>query len=123
MLKQVIAFLFFIAFATQTFGQAIIVSNFYLNQNYIAKKLCENKDKPLMKCCGKCQLSKRLNKQEKQDQQNPERKNNKNEIFSSTSYFPDFISVTFSSPILFKSHLSFAGQLFSSCIFHPPSLN
>ncbi|HQW47717.1 MAG: hypothetical protein IPL09_14805 [Bacteroidetes bacterium] len=33
-----------------------------LNQDYIAKNLCVNVDKPMMGCKGKCQLDKRLMK-------------------------------------------------------------
>ena len=121
MLKQLIAFLLLIAFATQTFGQAITVANFYINQNYIAKNLCENRDKPQLKCCGKCQLSKKLKQEEKQDQQIPGLKgSNKSEVLWSKSYFPDFKSVVISSPILFKSHRFTDGLQMPFCIFHPP---
>lgn len=120
MLKQLIAFLLLTAFATQTFGQAITVANFYINQNYIAKKLCVNKDKPQMKCCGKCQLSKKLKQEEKQDQQNPERKDSKTEVLSSKSFFPDFKSVVTSSSILFKSYPLFESIKMPMGIFHPP---
>ncbi len=120
MLKQFIAFLFLIAFATQTFGQAITVANFYLNQNYIAKNLCINRDKPQMKCCGKCQLSKKLNQQEKQDQQSPERKDSKNQVLSSKSFFPDFIAIISSSTISFKGYRYFDGSKLPLCVFHPP---
>jgi hypothetical protein len=37
------------------------------NQTNITQQFCENKDKPKMKCCGKCYLKKQLNKIEKSD--------------------------------------------------------
>lgn len=119
-IKQLIAFLLLTAFTAQTFGQAITVANFYIHQDYIAKTLCVNKDKPQMKCCGKCQLSKKIKQEEKQDQQNPERKESKNEVLSSKSFFPDFISVVTSSSILFKSYPLFDSIKMPFSIFHPP---
>ena len=38
--------------------------NFYINQQEITRIECENKDKPLMKCNGKCYLAKQLQKAE-----------------------------------------------------------
>lgn len=46
------------------------------NQEYIAKHLCENIDKPILGCKGKCQLAKRM---QKVDQEN-NTENNSNEI-------------------------------------------
>jgi hypothetical protein len=57
-----------------TFKRGVIVIDFLANQNYIAKNLCENRDKPQMNCCGKCQLKKRLNQENKKDSQLPTRK-------------------------------------------------
>ena len=51
----------------QTSNQAVIYAAFYVNQDYIAKNLCENRDKPQMHCCGKCCLKKQLAKQAKED--------------------------------------------------------
>jgi hypothetical protein len=42
--------------------------SFKLNQDYIAKNICENRAKPTMQCNGKCQLMKKLEKAEKEEQ-------------------------------------------------------
>ncbi len=47
--------------------KGIIMTNFYLQQDFIAKTLCVNKDKPKMHCNGKCYLKKQLKKEEKKD--------------------------------------------------------
>lgn len=39
---------------------AIPVIEYFLNYEYIANELCENKDKPLMACNGKCYLEKQV---------------------------------------------------------------
>jgi hypothetical protein len=74
LVKQVTSALLLLVFLLQTFSRTAIVVDFYANQSYIAKNLCENRDKPKMKCCGKCQLSKRLKQEDKKDQENPDRK-------------------------------------------------
>lgn len=41
--------------------------NYAFNKDYIATTLCENKDKPMMHCNGKCHLEKELKKTAKED--------------------------------------------------------
>ena len=36
------------------------VIDYVVNYKYISTVLCENKDKPALKCCGKCHLKKEL---------------------------------------------------------------
>lgn len=40
---------------------------YVLNQDYIAKFLCINKDKPELQCNGKCHLVKEIQKQQKNE--------------------------------------------------------
>jgi hypothetical protein len=82
MLKQCIAFILLLAFMASTFSRAVIVADFYANQDYIAKNLCENRGNPNMHCCGRCILRKRLKKDANQEQNNPERRaGNKETLF------------------------------------------
>jgi hypothetical protein len=60
----------------QCLVQLGIISYYELNKNYIAKNLCENRDKPAMKCCGKCYLRKQLKKVTQNDN-NTKAPNNK----------------------------------------------
>lgn len=41
-----------------------VVAWYQCNKSYIAQNLCENRDKPALKCCGKCYLRKQLAKTE-----------------------------------------------------------
>lgn len=43
---------------------------FYNNQVILAEKYCENKDKPMLHCNGKCYLAKKLQKLEQEETQN-----------------------------------------------------
>lgn len=53
-----------------------VFAGFEMNQNYIAKELCVNKDKPQMHCNGKCYLMKKL-KQAEEKEQKQERQSQK----------------------------------------------
>ena len=44
---------------------------YLMNYDYIVNVLCENKDKPALKCNGKCYLAKMLAKEQKKEQKNP----------------------------------------------------
>lgn len=55
----------------QSTGRMVILINFKINQAYIASVLCENKEKPELKCDGKCQLNKKMAEQEETEKQLP----------------------------------------------------
>ena len=61
----------------QTFSKCFIVLEYQWNKDYIAKWLCVNRDKPAMKCEGKCYLCKKLKTDAKKDQENPGRRMDK----------------------------------------------
>ena len=85
--KQITALLFIIALLAQTFNKSFVMADYYTNTSKYAKN-CENKAKPKMHCNGKCQMMKKLQQEEKKDQENPERKaENKNEIILSSKSF------------------------------------
>src|ERR1039458_1757492 len=76
-LKKFIAILAFVGILLQTFSQVVIVAEYYANKDYIAKNLCENRDKPQLHCEGKCCLKKKLAKEGKD--QAPSPRNQKNQ--------------------------------------------
>jgi len=54
-----------------------VFSAFKLNQKYIARTLCENRDKPEMHCNGKCYLAKKIKQaeeREKKEEQDGQKK-------------------------------------------------
>jgi hypothetical protein len=120
MFKQLTAIFLFAAILAQTFSKAVIVLDFYANQKYIAANLCENKDKPQMNCCGKCQLKKRLNKEDNKDKQMPERKNGKEEVLSSKSFFATVQPAVAYATVNFPDQDIKITIDFSSEFFHPP---
>ena len=50
----------------QTFSKWLLVAEYAINKDYIAKNLCENRSKPKLHCNGKCQLAKKLAAEEEQ---------------------------------------------------------
>jgi hypothetical protein len=108
-------------FLGQTFNQGLIFLDYQLNKSCIAATLCENRDKPQMKCEGKCYLCKRLKNEEKKDQDNPERRaENK---FESIPFQSEF-ALSHPVPRIITTHYpSFeesANNAFTPSFFHPP---
>lgn len=66
--KKSAAFILVLIFALQTFHAGFVTIWFYANRNYVAEKLCINKSRPMLKCNGKCFLSKKLKEAEKENQ-------------------------------------------------------
>ena len=109
---------------SQTFSHWFVVMNFKLNQDFIAKKLCENRLRPKLNCNGNCVLMKKLKQQEKEEQSNPAALKLEliTLIISSRTFFANIDVI---SGFIAKSYL----PLFSTgkpvgrtvSIFHPPA--
>lgn len=121
MFKQFTAILLLFAITVQTFHKAIIVIDFYRNQEYIAKNLCENRFRPQLHCDGHCLLAKKLQQAEKKEQHNPDLKGeSKQEVVSSKSFYPVIVTTTI-EPV--TPHYAFnKGKPvdFAEDFFHPP---
>ena len=84
---------------------------------------CVNKARPKIHCNGKCQMMKKLQQEDKKDQQYPEqRKENKHEIIFSNSFYPtlEIPAVICDSTNKKAKYISSAIIDRSSDIFHPP---
>ncbi len=105
-----------------------VMAWYNINRDYIARNLCENRDKPQTKCNGRCQLNKQLDKtSEGQDhstgQQLPS-KNHKAEItdlllfeeMDLVLHHPDAAPRSF-NPVV--PHM--VGYTPIASIFHPPA--
>lgn len=121
--RYITAIVFLAAFLAQTFSKTLVIADYYTNTAKYAKN-CENKAKPKMHCNGKCQMMKKLQQEEKKDQENPERKaENKNEIVLSSKSF--FTTVPYYSKYsikkLYPALQSPKETDRSFEVFHPPS--
>ena len=77
MKHKITAVLLIIAIVGCSFSRFFIYAGFELNKNYIAAKLCENRNRPWLHCNGKCYLLKKL-KQAEEKQNASERESQKN---------------------------------------------
>lgn len=71
MLKKVFTLLLAFAFVWQSSHGIWTLCSFYLQQEYIAQNLCENRFDKLSMCNGQCYLEKQLKEEEKQEQKLP----------------------------------------------------
>jgi hypothetical protein len=63
-MRAVGVFLLAMVIFFSSMSRGVVVADYLLNRDYIAKILCINRDKPEMKCNGKCHLAKQLKKQD-----------------------------------------------------------
>lgn len=123
MFRQITAILLLAVFATQVSTHTVMMLDYYVNTSAYLKN-CENIAKPILKCKGKCQLMKKIQAEEKKEQQNPERKaENKNEVSSSRSFFTSSLlpNVSIYQSTLHHFNASVLKGVHSK-VFHPPGL-
>lgn len=120
MFKAAVVSLLLVALAAQTFNSGFIMLDFFLHQSYIAQNLCINKDKPQMKCCGRCQLRKKIAQENSTQGQLPARKYNMTHLL----FFNDIISASSTYVCAYKSGYPELVNYFPSTVFfdilHPP---
>jgi hypothetical protein len=120
MLRFITAIFLFVAFTAQTFNKALIMLDYYTNTASFAKN-CINKARPMLHCNGKCQMMKKLQQEEKKEQQYPEsRSGSKNQdiyfnpVFAIRLLQPSTTLQVYSDLLIEKVRDN------SPFIFHPP---
>jgi len=100
----------------------LIYFSFKINQDYIARNLCVEKDVEGSTCKGCCQLKKKLENQQEQKKQVPPAENEKQDLtfFSETKAKYHFFLV--SSQIVQSGLIQEYSSKFSYSVFHPPQL-
>jgi hypothetical protein len=117
-----VTILFFCTLAA-TFSQWILIACFDLNENYIAKELCVNRNNSANHCNGHCFLTKELNKEEKSN--NPLNAPSK-EKFEVQLFCIDASNninvVSFFITTSYTSLQNFTAQEVLKITFHPPAM-
>lgn len=123
-MKNALIYILLLATLLPTVSQWGTIAYYNVNKAYIARVLCENRDKPQLHCDGQCYLAKQLKaQQDRQDKETTERVNNTpiiqlfcqdNLLFSFDPYFPLLVSVAFSA------YHSAAYTAPVQKLFHPP---
>lgn len=118
-MKYIFVISVFLGLLLQNFSQAVIMVKYKIDQAYIVRVLCENRDKPDMHCNGKCYLRKKL-QQDEQQQQNGTTGKEKYEVsFIDAPQMFDFAPLAPSSKlIVYYQDPELHTPLFS--FFHPP---
>jgi len=105
------------------------VLEYAVNYDYISKVLCINKDKPKLKCNGKCHLMKELAKAAESEKplSSDKKETTKQEV--EVLFFQDIPKTGFSffqlttSLVVFDGYSNLYSRLQSLTIFHPPAVS
>jgi hypothetical protein len=122
-MKVICVFILFICALTATFSNWVLIAAFKINQTYIARELCVNRNNPNSNCKGQCYLCKQLNKQEKPEGTNGTTGKEKLEIQLFFVDVPDDgTGVVTSSKSFLPFQQQFTEQPVLKSVFHPPSV-
>lgn len=123
-MKKLVAILIIIGVLLQSLSTVVILAQYMANKDYIAKNLCENRDKPQMHCDGKCCLKKKLAKEAKQNAPTP--RNQKNQqivtLFFSENKLNFQLHSFFAAAKTYFSYNELATANFHHSVFHPPTV-
>jgi len=121
-LKHLTAFILIITLFAFQFSELLVYISFKMNQDYIAKNLCIEKDVEGSTCKGCCQLKKRMNEQQESKKDLPPEMSGKQniDIINQSAicwfiYFPDSEDVFGVE----DDHYFFG---ITNQIFHPPKV-
>lgn len=104
-MRSVLIYILTLAVLLPSISSWGIIAHYQLNKEYIARVLCENRDKPQMHCDGKCYLAKRLKaQQDKQDKETAERVQHSSLI---QLYYESYQAFTFAPPVAPAHHQVF----------------
>jgi hypothetical protein len=110
----------------QPLSKVWIFVSFKINQDYIAKNLCENRAKPILKCNGKCQLMKKLKQADKEEEkQTPQTIKEKLEVLYCLNQSSFNVSQKLDFEVKKQSFFGYKFQNYSSFqsnLFRPPIL-
>jgi len=122
-MKTLVAYLLTICILFSSMGSTILFVHYTINKNYYAKVLCENKNKPMLHCNGKCRLSKELKELEKKADApfSPlKEKQETVQFFESQDVFSIVLEVQDPKHIAYYQVQTLPEVCFS--VFHPPSV-
>uniref|UniRef100_UPI003216DC0F hypothetical protein n=1 Tax=uncultured Draconibacterium sp. TaxID=1573823 RepID=UPI003216DC0F len=120
-MKQLFSAILILSVFTFQFSELLVYVSFKLNQDFIAKNLCVEKDVEGSTCKGCCQLKKKINEQQKQKEEMPPDQSEKLEI---TFYAEQSgLKLWFNDDGIRLIVINTKGYLFCiyNNVFHPPN--
>ncbi|RYE23398.1 MAG: hypothetical protein EOP51_10655 [Sphingobacteriales bacterium] len=124
---RILAITLMLCFCYQLVARLGVWAWYEANKQYVATVLCENKDKPAMKCCGKCYLRKQINNTGDNTESTPGKQQVKWEKLSWIAVLPIAKTSEISLPVVAdKKAESYYRNLYKftsvTSIFHPPGV-
>lgn len=122
MFKRLGTILLLVALISANFSYYFVYAGFELNKKYIAAQLCENRDKPLLHCNGKCYFMKKINQAADKEKSN-ERQAQKN-LFQEVFYATVVDNIFYSQLLqLIITPYEYTEQSVSpDCVYQPPQV-
>lgn len=115
------AIILLVSMVGTTFSTNWALLEYALNKKYIVANLCENKDRPELKCEGKCYLCKKITRQNNKDQESSgHRVNFKFQVLSSIQDQSFVFSVWNTNTSRRPLYEERPCTSFSPSFFHPP---
>ena len=122
-MKFVSVSILFICLVAATFSNWCIIFSFNINQKFIAKELCVNKENPAMHCNGHCYLSKQLANEEKPSSPFNTKSSERFETQLFCVQLPlSTINKTSAAKVYYNQKQNFTAQQFISNNLHPPQV-
>lgn len=125
-MKKVIVLFMLLLILVQSTSQLWITISFFINQDYIARVLCINRDKPESGCNGACQLKKQIEKdKESQEKSNIDAKAKEVLVYIpvATPQIQTLFNFEWTEKTFGNSYFtSFLPEGHLHSIFHPPTL-
>jgi hypothetical protein len=119
--KKIITIILIYAILLQGGTKVGIFAFYKLNQDYISKVFCENRNNPVVHCNGKCYLSKQLKTQEEKDKKAPvDVKGRSILLFCPTNSISIVKSVVINNAEGNKEYFIVNYVVDRPAIFHPP---
>lgn len=111
-------------FVIQSTSQLFIISEFYLQRDYIAKNLCVNRFDAIPICKGQCFLNNELNKNQRNQEKNfPDLKFKEIQLFISNISLPKICVTQQDGEIITFQHTKeYPLSIFLFSVFHPPKI-
>jgi len=123
-LKKILVIVLTLLVFLQPLSKVWIFVSFKINQDFIAKNLCENRAKPILKCNGKCQLMKKMKQADKdEEKQTPQTIKEKLEVLYCHNQANFNVSQKLDFEVKKQSFFGYKFQNYSSYqsnLFRPP---
>jgi hypothetical protein len=121
-MRRLLVLILMLSIIAQSFSKGLLLLSYYTNTGIYAVN-CENKSRPQLQCNGKCQLSKKIQAEERKEQQEKRTAEPQivyiepQEYFQLEELIPALVFAQLFHP-LSVGHI----KSYAATIFHPPSL-